>query len=483
MSRTYPEALRLLSQLQSNRQITHLFDKPSISGPKPPQDLNALALPEMRDWLRRAGYTPQDLSCLRHIHVAGTKGKGSVCAFATGMLRKYGKVGTYTSPHLVSVRERIAIDGEPVTQDVFTGAFFELWERFTEAARREGKSAVEAEGPASKPFFFRFLTILAWHVFMKERVDAVVLEVGIGGEYDATNVVPSEAVSATVVTQLGIDHVAMLGDTVEKITWHKAGIFKPGVRGFVRKLDDQPSVMEVLQERATEKGANLVEIDDRLVEEWGGAQSGLAGDFQKYNQALAVLAVREHLGMCSDPATALKDIPEEMAEGLGEAKLRGRCEVIQNGGIGWYLDGAHTKDSLEQVAKWFAQALVGKESVVLVFNQQERNATELLDKFLDAVKRATGMSDIFSHALFTRNDQHRPTEGETRDMEVQHQAANLMKSKAPGCHAECFDNLQETVREAKRLATEGDFNRKVLVTGSLHLVGGILLALEPGSLL
>lgn len=484
MSRTYSEALRLLSQLQSNRQITNLFEKPTSSGPKPStQDLNAQALPEMRDWLRRAGYTIQDLSKLRHIHVAGTKGKGSVCAFATGMLRNYGTVGTYTSPHLVSPRERIAIDGEPIGQDEFAAAFFELWERFTETAKKEGMAASEAEGPASKPFFFRFLTILAWHVFLKKKVDCVVLEVGIGGEYDATNIVPPEAVSATVVTQLGIDHVAMLGDTVEKITWHKAGIFKPGVRGFVRKLDNQPGVMDVLRARRVEKGAELIEIDDQLVEKWGGVEGNLPGDFQKYNQALAVMAVRQHLGLGTDPATAFQDLSDKMVHGLRDARLRGRCEVIQQSGVGWYLDGAHTKDSLDQVAKWFAQSLKADENVVLVFNQQERNAAELLQGFLDAIKRATSRDDIFGHALFTRNDMDRPNEGEVRDMEVQRQAAESMKKSVPGCQTETFDNLQDTVEAARRITGQGKSSPKVLVTGSMHLVGGILRVLEPQSLL
>ncbi|KPM40698.1 hypothetical protein AK830_g5873 [Neonectria ditissima] len=428
MTRDYSKALGLLSRLSSNRHITNLFESPAVSSaPKPSSlDLNATAIPEMRDWLRRAGYTPQDLARLRHIHIAGTKGKGSVSAFATGMLRQYGTVGTYTSPHLVSVRERIAIQGEAISQDVFAGAFFELWDRFTDAAKREGMSATEAEGPTSKPFFFRFLTILAWHVFLKENVDCVVLECGIGGEYDATNVLPPEAVSSVVITQLGIDHVAMLGDTVEKITWHKAGIFKPEVKAFVRRADEQPGVREVLQTRAAERSTQLVELENSLVEQWGGVQGKLAGGFQKYNQALAVLAVREHVGMGTDPATALQDIPDKMVKGLREATLRGRCETIQDGSVGWYLDGAHTKDSLQQVAKWFAQSLGPDETATLVFNQQERDASELLTVFLAAVRQTAGRNDVFSRALFTRNDQESAVEGEERDLDVQRRAALMM---------------------------------------------------------
>lgn len=491
MARDYPEALRLLTQLASNRQITHLFDKPaasasaSASAHKPsPQDLNAKAIPEVLDWLRRAGYSPQDFARLRHIHVAGTKGKGSVSAFATGMLREYGSVGTYTSPHLVSVRERIAIQGEPISQEVFAEGFFELWDRFTEAARREGMGAEEAGGAASKPFFFRFLTILAWHIFLKEKVESVVLEVGIGGEFDATNVVPAEAVSAAVITQLGIDHVAMLGDTVEEIAWHKAGILKKGVRGFVRRVDEQPGVREVLRSRAAEKGAELVELADEVVEAWGGVRGKLAGDFQKYNQALAVLAVRRHLGMETDPETSLREVPDRMVKGLREASIRGRCETVQDGEDSvWLLDGAHTKDSLEQVAKWFVQSLGPEASATLVFNQQERNASGLLEGFLDTVRRVSGREDVFSHGVFTRNEHEKPAGDEVRDTEVQRQAALVMAERAPSGVVKVFNNSMDAVAEARSIARERGPGHKTLVTGSLHLVGGILRTLEPKSLL
>jgi folylpolyglutamate synthase len=430
--------------------------------------------------LRHAGYTPQDLTSIRHIHVAGTKGKGSVCAFSTSLLlqqksRLSGSgVGTYTSPHLISPRERIAVNGEPVEKDVFTEAVFEIWEKFTEAGRREmGLSGEEAEGAASKPFYFRFMTILAWHIFLKLGIRDVVMECGIGGEYDATNVLPPEAVSAAVIAQLGIDHVAMLGDTVEKIAWHKAGILKPNVVGFTRKLPDQPAVMKVLRQRATEKHARLVEVDDALVDAWGGVDGTLKGDFQRYNQALAVLAVRQHLGLSSDPLTALHDVsPHEML-GLQETRLRGRCEIVSQGDVTWYLDGAHTKESLDQVASWFKQSTSPDAKSILIFNQQERDASHLLEHLLTAINRP----DIFSHALFTRNEQSRTEGGGAQDLSVQRKAAEKMTELAPDCKKLVLDNIQDTIEEARRLAREG--GGRVLVTGSLHLVGGVLQALEP----
>lgn len=474
MSRTYQDALEKLTSLQSNRTITQLFDTTKGNNQPPARDLNALAIPEVIRWLERAGYTTQDLTRMRHIHVAGTKGKGSVCAFATSLLRQYGTVGTYTSPHLVSPRERIAINGEPVSQAQFASAFFELWDRFTESARREGMDAVVAEGPTTKPFFFRFLTIMAWHIFLTEGVTNVVMECGIGGEYDATNILPARAVSAAVISQLGIDHVAMLGETVEEITWHKAGILKDGVKGFTVKAE--ASVMRVLRERAAEKNATLVEVDSGEIEAWGGVEGNLKGGFQKLNQALAVMAVKEHMGISG----GLGDVPSEMVKGLREATLRGRCEVVRDGDGTWLLDGAHTKESLVEVARWLGQNVDEGEEVVLVFNQQERNAGELLAGFLEAVQSEMGRH-VFASALFTRNEMRGVGDG---DVTVQEGAARKMSEVVPGCTTAVFDNIEDTIEHARTLIRNKDKKQgKVLVTGSMHLVGGALRVLEPDSLL
>lgn len=625
MDRTYEAALARLASLQSNQAVTSLFSTPApapVSAPAPAaasnnngnnnktQDLNALAIPEMLTWARRAGLDPQhDFGSgsgsgsgseggggrrLRCIHVSGTKGKGSVCAFLTSILthkfpaavaaaedgggggtgRK--RVGTYTSPHLVSVRERILLDGAPIGREAFARYFFEVWDRFTEAGRAEvlassssassttsttstssyllppGLTEQEIEellqGPATKPFYFRFLTILAFHVFLREGVETAVVECGIGAEYDPTNgmLVDSKAVTASVVAQLGIDHVAMLGATVPEIAWHKAGVCKFGRRCFTRKLEEgsgegervgegqgeAEKTMQVLRRRAAEKGAELVEIDDAAVRAWGGVRGGddetsLGGAFQVFNQALAVCAAREHLRVLkeeeeeeekekkgepssilkqlkslADPKTSeawLSDLPPEFAQGLRKARLRGRCETLvdSNAGITWLVDGAHTAESLEEVARWFTGKLKQKQQKqkqkrVLIFNQQERDAAKMLRRLVGNIERFSavvggegegGGGSPFDLAIFTRNDMlpgnNGPGEPE-RDLSVQRAAADAMREVSPGTERVLVvDNVSEAVEMVKGSDEEEKGEVVVLVTGSLHLVGAVLRTLEP----
>ncbi|KAK0732561.1 Mur ligase [Apiosordaria backusii] len=511
-SSDYQKALSRLSALQSNLAITSLFSIPLPDN----VDRNAAAIPEMLFWLSRAGLSPEVIasSGLRCVHVAGTKGKGSVSAFVGGILARYattttankegkvGKVGVYTSPHLVDQRERISLltpqgegEGMMISEEKFGWYVNLVWDTMTEKAREElGDKAKQEdlEGPGTKPFYFRFLTIVALRAFIEEGVKDAVIECGIGGEYDSTNVLPKESVTAAVVTQLGIDHVGMLGDTVEKIAWHKAGIFKPGVKGFTIR-HGRETVAEVLRARAEEKGAELVEIGEEEVRAWKGVEGGrLQGPFQKGNMALAVYAAREHLIRTGhtfegrfgvDGEWRLDDIPEEFVKGLQEASLRGRCEVVRDGkdGTEWLVDGAHTEDSLAGVGEWFAsRTAVGETDGVriLVFNQQERDPKVLLTALLKgAEQEAGGSKEVFTHAFFTRNEELPPKEGEKRDLAVQAKAEETMKEFNSVVETRVCDNVQSTIEQVRALAAKAKAEGKecrVLATGSFHLVGAIL---------
>ncbi|KAK4647441.1 uncharacterized protein QC761_101510 [Podospora bellae-mahoneyi] len=496
---SYQKALSRLSALQSNLAITSLFTVPLPDG----TDRNAAAIPEMLFWLSRAGLSPESIasSGLKCVHVAGTKGKGSVSAFVGSILAQYSnpptqKVGVYTSPHLVDQRERISLlspqEKEGMIDEEKFGKYVNLvWDTMTAEARKQlGAEAKEEEleGPGTKPFYFRFLTIVALRAFLDEGVRDAVVECGIGGEHDSTNVLTEESVSAAVVTQLGIDHVGMLGDTVEKIAWHKAGIFKRGVKAFTIR-HPRETVGEVLRERAREKGAELVEIGEEEVKGWKGVEGGmLQGPFQKGNMALAVYAAREHLVKTGhkfegrfgvDEEWGLDDIPDKFVKGLREASLRGRCEVVRDGknGTEWLVDGAHTEDSLAGVGEWFASR-AGDGLRVLVFNQQERDPKILLTALLKgAEKEVSGSKEVFTHAFFTRNEELPPKEGEKRDLSVQTKALEIMKEYNGEVESRVSDNVQLTIEGVKYLTAKARAEGKecrVLATGSFHLVGTVL---------
>ncbi len=490
LPQTYENALRLLSLLPTNKDITSLFTAATA-----PADLNARAIPEMREWLRRAGYEPSDLTALRCIHVAGTKGKGSVCAFLTALLTSTrddgeyaaaGRVGTYMSPHVASVRERILLGGQPIGKELFAQYVFEVWHRLTLSASREGTAEPPGgyDGPATKPFYFRFLTLVAFHAFLSEGVRSAVVECGIGGEYDATNVLPAEAVTVAAVTRLGIDHVAMLGGTVEEIAWHKSGVFKHGTPAFTVRIPGQDGAMKVLRERAAEKGSRLVEIPAEDVEAWEGVPGArLGGAFQRYNMALAVAVAREHFRSLrsesqtdGDGGPKLDNIPAKWVEALKSATLRGRCETSQKGGVEWFLDGAHTADSLAEVSRIFMGKPRRKgECRILVFNQQDRDVVPLVKALVQGA--GEGKDNIFDLALFTRNDVLPQT---TRDTSAQEAAMEAARELSPQTKRSAWDNVTAAVEHIYAMAGEGQGPCRVIVTGSFHLVRSVLQVLDPG---
>jgi folylpolyglutamate synthase len=290
------------------------------------------------------------------VHVAGTKGKGSACAYVNSILTAYHatvglpkKIGLYTSPHLIAVRERIRINSEPISESLFTKYFFEVWDALERSAVEQGLD------PKHKPVYFRFLTLMSFHVFMREGVDAAIYEVGIGGEWDSTNIVEQPA--ATGITTLGIDHTEVLGETIEKIAWHKAGIFKPGCPAF--SVAQLPAAADVLEQRAKEKSVHLHNIT--IHPALRSVNITPNEDFQRANASLAIALVDTVLKRLEIPRAGDENsLPEQYIQGLEHTVWRGRCETKLDGNKAWYLDGAHTKESLEIAGHWFGRAAVAR---------------------------------------------------------------------------------------------------------------------------
>ncbi|KFG78430.1 Folylpolyglutamate synthase [Metarhizium anisopliae] len=457
VSRTYNDAIDALNSLQTPYAVIEERRKLGI---KP----DASSIREMRAYLARIGYTAYRLNI---VHVAGTKGKGSTCAFVDSILSQYqrskstpSKTGLFISPHLIAVRERIRIDSAPISEDLFAKYFFQVWDRLGES-----NTCPEDAAPGSRPLYARYLTLMSWHAFLQEGVDCAVYETGIGGEFDATNIV--ERPVASGISTLGIDHVFVLGDTVDKIAWHKAGIMKPGSPAFT--VEQVPSAAEVLQTRAKDKGVDLkvLSVDKRL------ARVKIRPDalFQKKNATLAIAlaesALRKLGVQVGDKATSL---PKEFTDGLEETVFRGRCEVKDEGVV--KCSGTR----------------------IMIFNQQGR--TEAVD-FLTPLQKATSRNSLpsFDHAVFCTNVTYAKT-GYKRDfvnrgidpkeietLSVQKRFADKWSEIDPGSKVVVIPTIEEALDYARRVGEEEGTQAVAYVTGSLHLVGGALGILEKADAL
>jgi folylpolyglutamate synthase len=258
-------------------------------------------------------------------------------------------IGLFTSPHLLAVRERIRINSAPISEELFAKYFFEVWDAL------ESSAAAAEEDPKYKPVYFRYLTLMSYHVFLREGIDAAIYEVGVGGAFDGTNLVEKPAV--TGITALGIDHTFMLGETIEEISWHKAGIMKKGSPAFT--VEQVPAAAAVVRDQAAEKGVELevVKKDNRLA----GVKILPDAEFQKLNASMGVKLASTVLKKL-DPKFELPQdaLPQDFVDGLEQVVWRGRCEIKVDGNIRWYLDGAHTRDSLKVAAQWYDSQCAGR---------------------------------------------------------------------------------------------------------------------------
>ncbi|GAA5991781.1 hypothetical protein JCM10908_001140 [Rhodotorula pacifica] len=463
-TRSYAQAIDALNGLQSNAAVIEAIRKSGGKG-------GDVQLKEQLEYMQRIGYTPSDLNRMNVLHITGTKGKGSTSAFVSSLLTTLSpnaKIGLYTSPHMVAVRERIRINGDPIPEDMFARYFWEVWDKLEADQKRADPVTPE------KPAYFRYLTIMAMHVFLQERVDATVLEVGVGGTYDSTNIVPQPL--TTGVTALGIDHIWVLGKTLPEIAHQKGGIYKAGVPALAIEQDEG---LDVLESRAKELQASsftVVPEHPQLKD----IKLGLAGIHQRSNASLAVALVRSFLSSercppafsAATPSSTTErptpttsslpslpteliapiPLPEAYVSALERTRWPGRCQLSpdpKDARIKWYLDGAHTVESLKCSGEWFAEeALTSQTSATraLIFNcTSGRSGLSLLGALTSALSPSSDASKnphhIFKHVIFCTNTTY--ASGSSKGGEHTRTRELLFKNKSSSSYSRfsCFPKL------------------------------------------
>jgi dihydrofolate synthase/folylpolyglutamate synthase len=392
-----------------------------------------MGLDRMRAFLAGLGW---EQGRQRFLHVAGTNGKGSVCAMLESICRAAGmSTGLFTSPHLVTFRERIRRNGEMAGK--------------AEIAEHLTRIRGVCERMGIQPTFFEITTGLAFEIFREAPLDVIVLETGLGGRLDSTNVVLP---LATAITSVGLDHMQFLGETLAEIAWEKAGIIKAGVPVVIGPMPEEAE--GVIAKVAAERGAALIRVGegDFLNAETQRRRGGGIGDFEvglkgMHQSANAAVALR------TLEAAGLHIAPEHLVEGLRRVRWPGR---FQDTGRGYILDGAHNPDAARGlVATWRAE-------------YGERRTPVILGVVRD--KDARGICAELARVAeeFVIVPVRSPRAGSAE--QLREIAAAWRPSRACG-------SLGEGIATAR---AGGDL--PVLITGSLFLMGEalVLLGLEEG---
>jgi dihydrofolate synthase/folylpolyglutamate synthase len=284
---------------------------------------------------------------LRFIHVAGTNGKGSTCAILESIYRAAGlRVGLFTSPHLVSFRERIQINRQLISEAEIVRLVAEI------------QPLLKQFSADNHPTMFEVVTVMALKFFTEQKCDLVIWETGLGGRLDATNIVTP---LASVITNIGFDHTEWLGDTLEKIAAEKAGIIKPGVPVVTTETNPEP--LAVIEKTALEKNAPRTKVNSEFRNQ---KPVGFLGDHQKQNAALALTTVE----------VLQKQIPVSEAQiktGLQNVNWPGRLQLVERGGQKILLDGAHNVAGAETLRATLTKDFAGSRPVFIFGALADKN--------------------------------------------------------------------------------------------------------------
>ena len=379
---------------------------------------------------------------LKFIHIAGTNGKGSTSAMLDSVLRAAGyKVGLYTSPYIRVFNERMRIDGENISDD--------------ELASLTEYIKPIAEQMTDKPTEFELITALAFEYFARHDCDIVVLEAGMGGRLDSTNIIDTSVLS--VITGIALDHTAFLGDTVEKIAKEKAGIIKRGVPVLYGGTD--ASAKEIIKATASEMDSNFKSVDyshlkinsfsldgtDFDFEEEKNLKIKLLGSYQPRNAAIVVSAV----DILRKNGFAISDVA--LREGLSSAEWQGRFEILSRKPL-MIFDGAHNPQGIEAAV----------ESIKLYFKSEKVAIVTGVLRDKDYTHIAKMLSEVAKVAFTFTPDS-------PRALDASEYAKTL---SLQGLTAEASDTVREALDKAKAYGIENSC--PIICAGSLYAYAEII---------
>ena len=386
---------------------------------------------------------PQDR--LKYVHIAGTNGKGSTAAMTASILQKAGyRVGLYTSPYIYRFNERMQINGEPISDN--------------ELAEITAWVKPLAQSMEESPTEFELVSCIAFEYFKRNRCDIVVLEVGMGGAMDSTNVIKAPEVA--VITNIGLDHTDVLGKTVEEIALTKSGIFKEGGAAVVYR--SSPSVEAVFEEVCAQKNITLTKADfeglrlishglEGQVFDCGARkelQLPLLGDHQLHNAAV-VLSVADAL-----IARGWEITEENIRDGIREVSWPGRFDIMRKDPL-FIIDGGHNPQCIEALVKNIEDYLADKKVIVLTGVLADKDYVEMYQPVMPLVQEFVCITPPSPRKLDASMLAHYLTE-------------------AGACATAC-DSIPEGVRVAMEKAGKDGV---VLSFGSLYSIGAIRDALE-----
>jgi len=392
-----------------------------------------LGLDNIRAFLDHIGNPEKSLKAF---HIAGSNGKGSTSAFIASILMEAGyKVGLYTSPHFVRFNERIIINGKYI-EDEFIADFINKHNEYIDN---------------HKLTFFEVTTAMAFEYFKKNKVDFAVIETGLGGRLDATNVLNP---LACVITSISLEHTNILGDKISQIAFEKGEIIKPNCKVFIGKLSDDAEI--VIEKKCNEVKAKLFKLEDYLIEKHGVVELyteeielqdweiPLKGKYQRYNASLAVLAVTKTLDIDS-PKTVYDGIKNVVKNTL----IQGRYEYIRMQPF-ILLDSAHNPEGLKVFLDEFLQEKNKYSEVFILFSA-------LKDKDIDSMIKL--LKNNFDKYFITEINYERAEKLE--ELEKRFNKFNIK--------AEAVTDKRKFIMDFLK----GDKNRCLVVTGSMYLLGEI----------